>query len=225
MVRFMFVVFGLLAWAFYDLSGGSAYTPREGSLQASGFSIFSPPRDMQAGATRLAGAAPQPQGSASEPLAETAAAARPDPSTRLPTVTLPGQTTARFEAARDTPAPALAPTPATFDPEGPATTLPGLAEWTGARQQPAPPVADGSDTAQTAQAAQTAQDRGDIRMVRAERVNLRAGPGTDHGVLDQLRAGARVEVLHDPGAGWVELRVSETGLTGWMSARLLDAVN
>ena len=61
-----------------------------------------------------------------------------------------------------------------------------------------------------------------LRAVGGNRVNMRAGPGTDYGVLTTLSRGDRVIVLDDPGQGWVKLRVQDGGRVGWMAASLLD---
>ena len=62
----------------------------------------------------------------------------------------------------------------------------------------------------------------DIRTVSAAAVNMRNGPGTGYSVLAKLTFGDRVEVLNDPGQGWVKLRVKETGRVGWMADFLLE---
>lgn len=62
----------------------------------------------------------------------------------------------------------------------------------------------------------------DLRSVNGTRVNLRAGPGTDHGVLGQLTRGTAVEVLEDGGTGWVRLQVMPAGQIGWIADFLLD---
>lgn len=62
----------------------------------------------------------------------------------------------------------------------------------------------------------------DIRTVSAAAVNMRNGPGTGYSVLAKLSFGDRVEVLNDPGQGWVKLRVEETGRVGWMADFLLE---
>ena len=56
----------------------------------------------------------------------------------------------------------------------------------------------------------------DLRVVAGNRVNMRAGPGTDYDVIAKLNAATQVEVLRDPGNGWVKLRPDgDTGLDGW----------
>ncbi|WP_289154198.1 SH3 domain-containing protein [uncultured Salipiger sp.] len=57
----------------------------------------------------------------------------------------------------------------------------------------------------------------DMREVTGTLVNMRNGPGTRFHVVDQLSRGASVEVLADPGDGWVRLKVTESNRVGWMS--------
>ncbi len=63
----------------------------------------------------------------------------------------------------------------------------------------------------------------DIRAVLGRRVNMREGPGTRFPVLASLSRGARVEILDDPGSGWVRLRPLDGGPTGWMASSLIGA--
>lgn len=65
----------------------------------------------------------------------------------------------------------------------------------------------------------------DMRIVNGGRVNMRNGPGTSFSVLGKLARGATVEVLQDPGDGWVKLRVAETGRVGWMADFLLSSAD
>jgi len=64
----------------------------------------------------------------------------------------------------------------------------------------------------------------DFRRVKGNRVNMRNGPGTQYSVVGKLQRNNEVEVLQDPGAGWVKLQVIETGRIGWMSAKLLEKI-
>ncbi|MEM8576599.1 MAG: SH3 domain-containing protein [Pseudomonadota bacterium] len=61
----------------------------------------------------------------------------------------------------------------------------------------------------------------DIRAVTGSRVNVRGGPGTDFSVVNRLTRGAEVEILQDPGTGWVKLRPVGGGPVGWMADFLL----
>lgn len=71
--------------------------------------------------------------------------------------------------------------------------------------------------------AESALPEVDMRRVDASRVNMRTGPGTTFAVLTRLDRGDEVEILRDPGTGWVKLRVVASGRIGWMAERLLTA--
>ena len=60
-------------------------------------------------------------------------------------------------------------------------------------------------------------DRGDFRSVTGSLVNMRDGPGTDYLAVDKLSQGTVVEVIETAENGWLHLRVTETGQTGWMA--------
>lgn len=62
----------------------------------------------------------------------------------------------------------------------------------------------------------------DIRSVSGDSVNVRGGPGTDYSVVNRLVLGDEVEVLQDPGEGWVQLRPLNGGPVGWMASFLLN---
>ena len=64
----------------------------------------------------------------------------------------------------------------------------------------------------------------DLREVSGNRVNMRNGPGTNFSVTAQLTRDTRVEILTDPGDGWVRLRPINGGPVGWMAAYLLADV-
>lgn len=61
----------------------------------------------------------------------------------------------------------------------------------------------------------------DIRAVTGNRVNMRGGPGTNFDVVGKLTRGQEVEILSDPGTGWVKLRPMDGGSVGWMADFLL----
>lgn len=62
----------------------------------------------------------------------------------------------------------------------------------------------------------------ELRFVAGTRVNLRHGPGTTHQVLDTLPYGTTAEVIVMNDQGWAQIRLIESGKTGWMAARLLS---
>ncbi|MEO1705713.1 MAG: SH3 domain-containing protein, partial [Pseudomonadota bacterium] len=57
------------------------------------------------------------------------------------------------------------------------------------------------------------------------RVNMRNGPGTSFPILATLTRGAEAEVIAEPGNGWLQIRVSDTGAVGWMAESLMQPVN
>lgn len=61
----------------------------------------------------------------------------------------------------------------------------------------------------------------DIRTVQGFQANMRSGPGTDFHILDQLAGGTEVEILEDPGEGWIKIRRLDVETSGWVSATLL----
>ena len=62
----------------------------------------------------------------------------------------------------------------------------------------------------------------EIWFVAGNRVNLRMGPGTDHQVLDTLPQGTAAELVATNDDGWAQIRLAESGKTGWMAMRLLS---
>ena len=210
-MRLIFVAFLFLGWAFYELSGGSDFDP-EATRDA---------RLAQRGASDAA--APQPD----EPkvvqavalnLKSTAEAAKDENSDDLPVlanVTATDIPSLEIETAL---------LELQEEPEPPRIILPSLirtdisisdARYEEASGGPAPelveePIVD----AQTILAS-------DVRSVRASRVNVRGGPGTNYAVINNLSQGEEVEVLQDPGQGWVQFRPVAGGPVGWVAASLL----
>lgn len=62
----------------------------------------------------------------------------------------------------------------------------------------------------------------DIRSVSGNSVNVRGGPGTNFSVVNRMVRGEKVEILQDPGQGWVQLRPVGGGPVGWMADFLLS---
>jgi hypothetical protein len=90
------------------------------------------------------------------------------------------------------------------------------------RQDPTP-IADAAQAADPSAPVVIEAVSIDYRFVTGGRVNLRSGPGTSFAVLSQLVRGDEVEVLSDPGAGWVKLRVLDGNGVGWMADAFLVA--
>ena len=64
----------------------------------------------------------------------------------------------------------------------------------------------------------------DFRRVTGDYVNMRTGPGTEFLVVGTLAQHSEVEILEDPGEGWVKLQELTTGNKGWMSEKMLQKV-
>ncbi len=73
-----------------------------------------------------------------------------------------------------------------------------------------------------ASADEVASTGAEVRRVTGNRVNMRGGPGTDYSVVGRLVRGDDVEILQDPGNGWVKLRPVAGGTVGWMADFLLS---
>lgn len=68
----------------------------------------------------------------------------------------------------------------------------------------------------------TIPDPVDIRLVAGDRVNMRDGPSTGFDVLDTLPRGTEAEVITVNGDGWAQIRLINSGKSGWMAERLLE---
>ncbi len=192
MWRFMLLTFAMLGWAFYELSGGSDYAPREGMLQAV---AREPGQDVARAVSPPAASVEIAQDG--DGVVETAALGNDAFGVTL-------------AAARD-PAPEEASAPARAE-------TPGAVAGASLFSDPVLPVTSAGPAAPAPLAAPPA----DMRRVAGAAVNMRNGPGTSYSVLARLSRGERVEVLSDPGEGWVKLRVETTGRVGWMAAALLE---
>lgn len=61
----------------------------------------------------------------------------------------------------------------------------------------------------------------DLRIVLGNNVNVRLGAGRAHPVLTTVPSGTEAEMLEQRG-DWVNIRLLETGETGWMAAWLIS---
>ncbi|MGB7244896.1 MAG: SH3 domain-containing protein [Sulfitobacter sp.] len=195
MKRFVFLSFGFLGWAFYEVTGGSDFDPiatRAAIVEARGGTVIAEPG--QGNASDLAAQTP-----ANEPVvtrvalnltsladvleadAEPAVTPEPEPIRVVKTV-LPANDTVET------------------------LVLPSLVA----------PIYEGSVAVST-----LSQGATDIRSVTGNAVNVRSGPGTSYDAVSTLRLGDQVEILQDTGSGWVEFRRMDTGTIGWVADFLL----
>lgn len=215
MWRFILVSFAFLGWAFYVLSGGSDYRPASGSLQ-----------DPDRAGPRAEAVTSGPA-AAESPVPEAApgATAQQAPDAQAEEAAQMAELLATLRASNDATATTMTRESAPAAPEA------GVA----AESEPAPAATAPADAGRVevqftsaleafANAAPVtpteSRPTGDFRQVVGSRVNLRTGPGTGFGPVDQLVSGTEVEVLGQDG-DWLELRVPATGASGWMSRRLV----
>lgn len=201
MTRFVFLSIFFLGWAFYEVSGGNEFTPEEPARIAK----YEALEAERAEAARLAEAARK---------AAIAERARLNEQNRqgIQLASLGTAGTASVD----------------IGPSSPERTP--TARRDDLFSQPVPtPEQDktqiGPDPSETSVDEETHQAPVDLRKVRASRVNMRGGPGTNYSVLAKLSRDDEVIVLEDPGTGWVKLEVVESEQIGWMSARLLVKVS
>ncbi|WP_341368303.1 SH3 domain-containing protein [Yoonia sp. BS5-3] len=62
----------------------------------------------------------------------------------------------------------------------------------------------------------------ELRVVAGDRVNMRAGPGTQHPVLATLPRGTQAAFIEANDDGWVKIQLTADDQIGWMAARLLS---
>ncbi|MDD9725092.1 SH3 domain-containing protein [Roseovarius sp. SK2] len=230
MWRFILVTFAFLGFAFWEMSGGADYAPRDNSIQA------------QANAaepeTTVADAQPAEPAEPVEP--EVIDLPEQDKPERFQ-ITLASlsdmseagsaQETARTERVEDK-ARFLTESSdednavlAALD-EGGAAADEVKKHWPGAIELFEHQASQAELRKQAEAAARTARSgmtSGDIRYVTATSANMRGGPGTDFARVGNLAEGVEVAVLGTAANGWLELEVLDTGETGWMADWLVSA--
>lgn len=228
MTRFILLTFAILGWAFWELSGGADYQPRQ-SLTAAG------------------PVASEPVSTAATPILVDTDADLRTASVSVGRVRLSTPRTTTVNAAADTTDAAPEPrrVSAFFRTEDnelvipqPEITLVSLEQSASRFAQPLSQLNEDAETSasrseaistalEEAQQTETTEDviielPTDIRSVQGTRVNMRAGPGTQFEVLTRLGLGDQVVVLSDPGNGWLRLRQLSSDQIGWISASLLS---
>ncbi|MCZ4353221.1 SH3 domain-containing protein [Roseovarius aestuarii] len=231
MWRFVLISFGVLSFAFYELSGGSDYAPAQNSLQVAWADkpLFAVPEPIDQQDVQLA-AATSPQVDAQEAAdagdsrraVNDALAAALEDTGEPEQVARADTTLASF--ATDFRTDQLGRVNVTL-----AAAAQGLATSQNAALGLSGVGAFSADTlVQDVRSIPLDQalpaKPADIRSVTRTSANMRSGPGTDYETVDQLTLGAPVQIL-DEASGWVRLRDLETGQTGWMADWLVTASN
>ncbi|HBQ36199.1 MAG TPA: hypothetical protein DD729_05080 [Rhodobacteraceae bacterium] len=55
--------------------------------------------------------------------------------------------------------------------------------------------------------------------ITGTRVNVREGPSTSYAVLDKVAYGEAFEVVSDPNADWIKIRIEGDGVEGYIVKR------
>ena len=194
MGRFIIATFALLAWVFYEMSGGADFEPASARLT----DVKSDP---------LKPAQEEKMARAEDPVEVTRV------SLDLTSVddVIAGRTKAPARLPQQTAEPA-AETPRVTQGAS-VVILPSLI----ADAEPEP----AADVVQVASIGATEVNFNDVRSVTANRVNVRGGPGTNFDIVGKLERGDRVEILEDNGNGWVRFEAVDANESGWLADFLL----
>jgi hypothetical protein len=201
MFKFMSATTLLLAGVFFQASGGFDFQPRsaEADTSETGAKTTAELADAAPGI----GATQTPGNMIAAKMAKTQAA-----------TSLPGSPDAVVTLASMP----VADKSAQIDPSVSALPLAKISKV--ASKTPSSTLPAGAE--RRAVAAAALQEAADVRAVAGSHVNLRQGPGTSFGVVDQLGQGETVEVIGQE-RSWLKLRVAETGRIGWMADFLVTA--
>ena len=228
MKRFIFLTFGFMGWAFYEMSGGADFVPagpQMASAEAAEAALIASAPPSSNLVTATAANAARKAESPITPFAERTPA-RDATATRvalnLTTLSdLPQANDGMVQKAVATPADrAGAKVVKAKAVSAPAPKVEKAAYTTTSANAPTviPSLIDGADSGATF----VSTTQADIREVNGTRVNVRGGPGTNFGVVGKLGKGDAVEVIEDNGAGWVRFRSVDGSESGWMADFLLS---
>ncbi|MBB93106.1 MAG: hypothetical protein CML68_00655 [Rhodobacteraceae bacterium] len=232
-----------MAFAFYELSGGADFVPRSETRRLAAEAEPAPTNTIRtASLVSTRPSTPRPAKSRTETLAQDAQAeiiaapasasglARTPGGVQLVAAPAPAVLLPRSETAMERPEVTLVSledNPALFarplNPDRAPEANDDVTVTASLGSALSQPVAAAPDAAKAPQDDFLSPER-DIRAVAGDRVNMRNGPGTNFSVTAQLTRDTRVEILTDPGDGWVRLRPINGGPVGWMAAYLLADV-
>lgn len=225
MSRFVVLSFVILAWVFYELSGGADFVPRGVRPPRPEPVATTPQRTAGTSAGTMAAQTDRP------PLIAPRRTTSALTASEEPGMTAQARQTVRLEQMRAGLSRTLtAPTggfETAADPVQPSATsgieLTSLAEGVTGLREAAPTTAETPEaaTATDADPWTLGQSAPDYREITGLRVNMRNGPGTIYPVVGRLRIGDRVEVLDDSGTGWLRLRTDDRTI-GWIATSLVS---
>ncbi len=203
--RFILVTFGFLGWAFYELSGGSDFDGealRLSRIETQDLSPVAPEK-----ARTLLASVDTSQAQQSDDVTRSALNLTTTKNIITPKPTVVATQAVATATSANVVEASLVTGEAFIDDltAEPTIILPSLVA--GLNPSAVQPLQEVNDS--------------DIRSVTGNRVNVRGGPGKDYSVVNSLTRGTEVEVLQDPGDGWVKLRPVDGGPVGWMADFLL----
>lgn len=97
-------------------------------------------------------------------------------------------------------------------------------EVTPAAAETTVPEATATETTTTANTESAAAPEALAWTIKGDRVNLRAGPGTEHGIVGVANSGEAVKPLSGMGTDWVEIRRAD-GSLAWIFAKFVGPSN
>ncbi|WP_299723031.1 SH3 domain-containing protein [uncultured Tateyamaria sp.] len=201
MLRFILISFAFLAFVFYEMSGGADFDAEELRL-----SRIDAPAEVETTPLQRADLAPLPQ-PAPENVTRVSLSL-----TSVNDVLRP--TNLRTQLAKETPP---IEEEVAVSEEEPVIILPSLI----VDRAVITPVTFGEDD-EVEQVTPVASGDFAVRAVTGNSVNVRGGPGTNYAVVNRMVRGDKVEILQNPGDGWVQLRPVGGGPVGWMADFLLS---
>lgn len=209
--KYVLISFAFMGWAFWELSGGSDFEPNSRAAVAMEEPVTSSVSTARA----------EPEQAKSQP------AVSPVPLVKASLSVEETNEEVAEEAAVAATAVIGQPQRATSQATGAEVLVASLADGGEAFATPAAQLLtftkhtpDAQPTADTALATTPTLE---LRTVRGSRVNLRTGPGTAFDVLTVLTKGQQVQILRQDTSGWVNLRDLDSGVEGWMSAKMLTS--
>ena len=204
MKSFILITFGLLGFAFYEMSDGANFDPN--ALRVSRVDAAPVIEETKLASAQLNGAQTDTSVVTAEPKLEQNEVSR----TNVTLAALSSNTESGMQvSATLTPAVATAPSANESEPVS-QLVLPSL-------------IASADQAATEAVPTSLEQEtQAIIRTIAGNRVNVRGGPGTNYDVVSRMVKGQEVEILSDPGQGWVKMRPVDGGSVGWLADFLLN---
>jgi len=206
-MRFITISLLFMAWAFYEMSGGKDFAPPSAGDGIVASAEAAVPDTSRAG--KASGPAPQPE----------VARAAIDPAVGGLSIAVAKKTSLVSDLASDKALPT--PEPAAYTADKVDAGAANIGEGTLRVVSLEMPAAAPRSDVQRIESERVVE----MRTVAGDSVNMRNGPGTDYSIVTRLGRGEAVEVLQDPGNGWVKLRVEDSGRVGWMADFLLASAD